>query len=337
LFNFNYGGNPTVGNFPAGYPQQPGFNPSAFGIAPAGGPQGPAQIMAVLQTLLSSLSQLAAGWSGALGNPYGQPGFPPQYPGFPQPGPQFPPQYPGFPPQYPPVGYPTQPPIGYPPQPPIGYPQQPPIGFPPQPPTYGGNPNVPRYPSDPRDFASYLQAQIAGGSLNGGTGIAQRDAIPGTRFGQVQDPTGWQASVARNYAYQFAAYAVGADPLSPAGLAQGAQAMENMSPDAQLFTQVASVFKGNLLQGPGFYDNAKLKQLLVSRGLGNLATDPQVGQTDVQTIGAITQALNSGQISLQDVLNSGSIDNMDRYFEVIRYVQSGGFNKDLSFYDTVPV
>jgi len=204
-----------------------------------------------------------------------------------------------------------------------------------QPPAYNpGNQFKPPLPTDPLEFASYLQAQIAGGSLQGGTGIAQRDAIPGSRFGGVQDPQQWNASVARNYAYQFAAFASGNNPLSPQGMAAGAQAWNQMAPDAQLFMQVASVFKGNNLGGPGNYDNAGLQNLLRRAGAGDLASLPGVGQTDVQTIGAITAALNRGQLSLNDVINSGTIDNLPRYFNIINYVQQGGFAQDLRNYDS---
>lgn len=190
-------------------------------------------------------------------------------------------------------------------------------------------------PSDPQEFASYIQAQIAGGALQGKTGIAQSDAIPGSRFGQVQDSTMWQASLARNYAYQFAAQAVGANPLSAQGLSQGMQAFDQMKPEAQLFMQVASVFKGNLLNGPGFYDNPGLKTLLESKGLNQFINDPQVGKTDVQTIGAVAAAINSGQLSLNDVINSGTISDLNRYNQVIGYVSQGGFAADLQRYDTV--
>lgn len=200
-----------------------------------------------------------------------------------------------------------------------------------------GGPGTPPEPSDPNEFASYLQAQRLGGTLEGKTGIAQRDAIPGTRFGQVQDPQAWQSSLARNYAYQFAAYAVGADALTPEGMQQGQQAFNGMSNDARLFMQVASVFKGDMLNGPGFYDNPGLKQLLLSRGLGDLANKPGVGETDVQSIGAITIALNSGKLTLDEVIQSGTIDNLDRYEQVIHFVQSGNFKQALNFYDTVAV
>lgn len=200
-----------------------------------------------------------------------------------------------------------------------------------------GSTLLPPTPSDPQEFASYLQAQRLGGTLEGKTGIAQADALPGTRFGLVQQSQPWHASVARNYAYQFAAYAVDANALTPEGVAAGQQAMARLSPEAQLFTQVASVFKGNLLQGPGFYNNPGLKQLLLSRGLGELANQPGVGETDVQSIGAITKALDRGLLSLNDVIQSGAIDNLQRYQQVIQYVQGGQFHNDLRFYDSVPV
>ncbi len=198
----------------------------------------------------------------------------------------------------------------------------------------GTSSTLPPYPGDLGDISSYLQAQRLGGTLQGKTGIAQSDAIPGTRFGRVENPEAWQASVARNYAYQFAAYAVDADALSAQGVDTGARALPKMNPQAQLFVQVASVFKGNLLNGPGFYNNPGLKQLLVQQGLTGLASAEGVGETDVQTIGAITKALNSGQLSLDQVISSGTIDNMQRYQQVIGYVQSGQFNAALQRYDT---
>jgi len=200
--------------------------------------------------------------------------------------------------------------------------------------------------TDPNELASYLQAQFAGGALQGNTTVRQSDAIPGTRFGQVQDSTQWHASVARAYAYQFAGQAFEYDngqgrfdPLSAQGLSTAALNFGNLTTEAQLFAQVASVFKGNLMNGPGNYDNGILKDLLLSKGLTGLASQPQVGLTDVQTIGAITNALNKGQLSLQEVLDSGAISQQDmpRYLNIISYVQNGNFNQDLANFDANPV
>lgn len=312
-----------VGNFQSYVPQYGG------GFAPTGGPSpyqqaGPAfgayggggmQTMNMLFSLMSSLAQLSQGWGSFGGGGFG--------------------------------GYGQQQPFGYGQQQPFDYASQ---HFP-NLQNYnpggtstgyggggGGGTGVPLPgPSDPQEFQSYIQAQIAGGALQGKTGVAQRDAIPGSRFGTVQDSTMWQASLARNYAYQFAAQAVGANPLSAQGLAQGQQAFSQMKPEAQLFMQVASVFKGDLLGGPGFYDNPGLKRLLESKGLNQFINDPQVGKTDVQTIGAITAAINSGQLSLNDVINSGTISDLGRYNQVINYVSQGGFASDLRNYDSVPL
>jgi len=190
-------------------------------------------------------------------------------------------------------------------------------------------------PTDSQDFASYLQAQRLGGSLEGKTGIAQNDAIPGTRFGRLQDPHLWDVAVARNYVFQFAAYASDNDALTPQGMRAGAQAFQNMVPDAKLFMQVASVFKGDINGGPGFYDNPGLRRLLESKGQFDLIKEG-VGETDVQTIGAVTKAINRGVLSLNDILNSGTIDNMNRYQQIIGYVSNGGFAQDVNRYDSSP-
>jgi hypothetical protein len=314
-----------VGNFQSFVPQYGGgLMPPTGGISPYQAPGGPSpygggmQTMNLLFNLMSSLAQLSQGWGSFGGGGFGGGGYPGGG-GFPGGG-----------------GYPQQQPYDYASQ---HFPHlqnyNPNVGG-----GYGGGTGggggVPLPgPSDPQEFASYIQAQIRGGALEGKTGVAQSDAIPGSRFGQVQDPTMWQASLARNYAYQFAAQAVGANPLSPQGLQQGQQAFGQMKPEAQLFMQVASVFKGDLLGGPGFYDNPGLKQLLQSKGLNQFINDPQVGQTDVQTIGAITAAINSGQLSLNEVINSGTISDLNRYHNVINYVSTGGFAQDLGNYDSV--
>ncbi len=300
----------------------PSFLGGGFSFLPLGGGQpnsllgpsfpGGASLIGLLTQVLQSFTQLGQGWSGYLGGGPATPGFGPGGPGQLSPG------------LYGSGARPT----GF-----VGYGGG--ASFNPNPgfgPTGQGMPG----PTDPGEFASYLQAQRLGGSLQGKTGIAQNDAIPGTRFGSEPDPTLWHASVARNYAAQFAAYAIGADPLTAQGLQQGQNAFPQMAPEAQLFMQVASVFKGNMFNGPGNYDNPGLGRLLQSTGNGDLINNPQVGQTDVQTIGAITQALNRGTLTLNQVIQSGTIDNLDRYSTIINYVQSGGFRNDVSRYESRP-
>lgn len=297
------------------------------GVQGFGGQQG---IQQLLMQVLTGLTQLMGGWGQFAG---GQQQF-----GFPQQQFAFPQQQQTFSP----YGYPAQPTTGY--SPSTGYGTGVSTGYG----TSTGTTGVGmKPPTDPNELASYLQAQLAGGALQGNTTVRQSDALAGTRFGQVADSTQWHSSVARAYAYQFAGqaleYQTGStgqyNPLSAQGLANAANQFDNLNPDAKLFTQVASVFKGNLLGGPGNYDNGILKQLLQSKGLTNLANQPQVGLTDVQTIGAVTNALQNGQLSLQEVINSGAISQADmpRYLNIINYVQNGNFNQDLTNFDANPV
>lgn len=307
--------------FSFGNTQPLSFGASPFGVAQGaqlgGASFGGLNIVNLLGQMLQALSSMAQGWAGLGGaqNPgqFGQP-YNPFFGGG------------GYP-----VGQPT-------------------LG---QQLLYGGNDpyaningpgngtNVLRMqgPSDPNEFASYLQAQRLGGALNGQTSISQGDAIGGTRFARVADPEQWHSAVARDYAAQFAAFAVGADPLSAQGLAAGQSAFTNgqLSPDAALFAQVASVFKGNLFNGPGNYDNPGLANLLRNTGNGDLIRDPQTGQTDVQTIGTVIQALNRGTLTLDQVIKSGTIDNLDRYGQIINFVQSGQFANDIARYETARI
>lgn len=191
-------------------------------------------------------------------------------------------------------------------------------------------------PTDPQEFASYLQAQIAGGALQGSTTVFQSDAIPGTRFAVVVDATRWNAALARDYACQIAAQALGQDPLTPEGITAGAQAYTTMTLEAQLFFQIAAVFKGNLLNGPDNYDNPALRQLLVERGLSQFITDNRVGVTDVPTLGAIGAAMNAGRLTIFDVLDSGAFENPERYDEIIDFVLSGQFRDIVNAYESEP-
>jgi hypothetical protein len=260
------------------------------------GRQSGLPIQQLLGQLLQAFTMMAQGWQGMAGDQFA----PQQY----TPGPS----------PYGPGPQPYQ----------IGTPQG------------SGNGQFLSLPTDGQDFSSYLQAQRIGGSLQGKTTLAQKDAIPGTRFGRLQDPHLWDVGVARNYAFQFAAYASDNDALSADGLQAGAQAFQSMAPDAKLFMQVASVFKGDINGGPGFYDNPGLKTLLESKGQFDLTGKPGVGETDVQTIGAITKAINRGVLSLNDIVNSGTIDNMPRYHQIINYVTTGGFQQDVNRYDSTP-
>lgn len=192
-------------------------------------------------------------------------------------------------------------------------------------------------PTDPGEFQSYLQAQVAGGALEGKTSIFQKDALPNTRLAQVVESRLWDSALSRNYACQLAAQALGYDPLEPEGIRRAAEDYPALNAEAQLFLQVAAVFKGDLLGGPGKYDNEGLKKLLLSKGLEDLANSPEVGKTDVHTLGAVARAMNSGQLTILDILNSGTFEDVRRYDQVVEYVYSGKFRDSVTEYEAVTI
>jgi hypothetical protein len=195
---------------------------------------------------------------------------------------------------------------------------------------YGGGMGLPP-PADPNEFASYLAgATNANGEQNGN--VQQSRALPGTRFATVQDGQQFDAAVARNYAYQFAASANGFNARDAQGLAAGAQSFYNMSPDAQAFMQVASVYKGDLAGGAQNYDNGKLQQMLRQSGFPG-ANGAGVGDTDVETLGAVASAIDQGYVTLDDVMNSGAIRNRGAYQQAIDFVQNGELANTLNAYD----
>jgi hypothetical protein len=240
--------------------------------------------------------------------------------------------------QVPGGGYPgpTPPPYGTPSYPPPGGTVPPPGGtVPPSdlPVGYAPSGTLP-VPADRSEFASYVSAATRQGKGQNGN-IAQKDALAGTRFAQVVDSKLFDAALARGYAYQFASAAKGFSTSTPNGLADGANAFYRMSPDAQAFMQVASIYKGDLEGGAKNYDNGKLKGLLARAGYDG-ANRPGVGKTDIETLGAVADALDKGVISLNDVMQSGAIKDMGKYRKVIDYVQSGKFAQTLAQYDSTP-
>ena len=150
-------------------------------------------------------------------------------------------------------------------------------------------------PSDRNEYASYLQGATNGDGKQDGN-VKQNRAMPNTRFGTVADGGAFKAAASRDYAIQFAAQAIGQSGRTVQGMNAGAAAFAKMSPDAQTFMQVASVYKG---EGKN-YDNGKLKDFLKQHGVA-AANAKGVGDTDIETLGAVAGAINSGQISLKDI------------------------------------
>ncbi|HVE81194.1 MAG TPA: hypothetical protein VND93_00030 [Myxococcales bacterium] len=184
-------------------------------------------------------------------------------------------------------------------------------------------------PTDPREFASYIQGATNGDGKQDGN-VKQNRSIAGSRFGQIADGNQFKAAVARDYAVQFAAVGNGYNGRSAQGLAQGARAFGAMSKDAQTFMMVAADYKG---QGKN-YDNGKLQDLLKKHGLAS-ANKPGVGKTDIETLGAVAKAVSDGKISLKEITGTkGVIKDEGAYQKSIQKVTSGQFAREVQGYET---
>ncbi|MBM3266575.1 MAG: hypothetical protein FJZ01_02915 [Candidatus Sericytochromatia bacterium] len=193
-----------------------------------------------------------------------------------------------------------------------------------------------RIPQDRAEFASYLSAATNnyGNGQNGG--INQASALAGTRFASVTDQKQFDAAAARMYVFQFAAAASKQAANTVDGMARGAQEFYEMAPAAQMFMQVAAVYKGNLAANASNYNNNTLRALLLRKGF-SLAGRANVGNNDVETLGAVAAALDAGIITLDDVINSGAIGNRANYAKAIDMVESGSFALELAKYDKAQI
>lgn len=197
-----------------------------------------------------------------------------------------------------------------------------------------------RIPQDMKEFQSYLAGSTNGGGNNQGGGFAQNATVAGSRLSQISKEPLMDAAVARMYAFQFAAQATGTTPNSVDGMLKGADAYTKMAPAAQVFMQVAALYKGqidfqangNVVSNGngGNYNNGTLANLLRSKGI---RTGGGVGANDVETLGAIAKALDAGQISLSEIINSGAIGDQARYNRIIDFVESGTYAMTLAQYD----
>ncbi|MBI3926155.1 MAG: hypothetical protein HY319_11485 [Armatimonadetes bacterium] len=189
-----------------------------------------------------------------------------------------------------------------------------------------------RLPEDPREFSSYL-ACFKRSDRN----ISQTQALPGTRFWEARDAHLWQAATARAYCFQIAAFLRGFSPVSPRGLSEGARALLTVAPDARIFTQIGALYVGGVMGGPAYFDNRRFGDLLRLRGLADLAGQPGVGHSDLETMAAVSFAMERGALTFNDVLACGAVADLERFQELLGYVADGSFNYDLGLYDLIPL
>lgn len=123
-----------------------------------------------------------------------------------------------------------------------------------------------------------------------------------------------------------------------------ARAMEAIraNPDSagNTFRLVAATFKnGNGANGVnGNYNNGNLDRLLQSTGNADLADKPGVGNKDVETLAAVSEAIDRGTLRLSQIFNTEtgldangnrSVQDKDAYNVAISYVRNGYAKRDI--------
>jgi hypothetical protein len=198
------------------------------------------------------------------------------------------------------------------------------------------------------DLVNYVLAGSQGGQSSTDERIDGRFADPTSRFANA-GPNEFDAVIAKAYSAQFKAYASGLNVVYipgqttieqvADGIAQG-QSIQ-MQPEAELLAEVAATYRGDLT-GANLYDNAVLQKLLVSWGRTDLASQPAVGQADVQSIGSVVRALNEEPNAsirhqwLQQIFDfdnntasspSGAVPNLQAYQQAISLVRGGALDQ----------
>lgn len=200
------------------------------------------------------------------------------------------------------------------------------------------------------DALNYILGSTRGGTITQEASIFSQFMQPNSRFNQVGDSNEFDAAIAKIYAAQFAGYAQGIDVVFNPGddinqiannITQAQTAYSQLNPEAKIFSDVASVYRGDFgNRGP--YNNPVLGQLLQKWGRADIAAKPLVGVADAQSIGGIVQALNEEanpairQAWLQDIFDfannspsspSGAVPQLQDYQNAINIVQNGTLNR----------
>ncbi len=200
----------------------------------------------------------------------------------------------------------------------------------------------------PNDLVDFVLAGSRGGTAGTDEGIFGAFARPGSRLSTAGENE-FDAVIAKSYAAQFKAYALGLPAAFIPGQTSVEQVANNiaigqqtpMTQEAELLSQVAATYRGDF-GGRSTYNNPVLKQLLVSWGRTDIANQPLVGQTDVQSIGGVVKALNEErdpakrQAWLQQIFDfqgntpvspSGAVPNAPQYQTAINMVRSGALDQ----------
>ncbi|MBI3927147.1 MAG: hypothetical protein HY319_16545 [Armatimonadetes bacterium] len=195
---------------------------------------------------------------------------------------------------------------------------------------------TPPFPRDHDEFASFLEAQGAGGTLRHQRGIQQTDALPWTRLARVLDGRWWEAALARSFACQVAACVAGQNALNARGMIRGLQVLGQLSMPARLFVQAVAVAVTRRPEAGPAVDQRRLARFLRTRALAGESTTGTAA-SELLLLGAASLAIHQRRVSIRDLLGCGALWDTPGWLGLLDYVRRGDFRADLVRYETVPL
>jgi hypothetical protein len=220
-------------------------------------------------------------------------------------------------------------------------------------------PKVDKYPIPPlerEDILNYILGGTKGGTATAGVANSTMYMVPGSRM-PTSGENEYDAAVALIYYYQIKAHIAYTDVVFNFedgdkvndivdDIASGS-AVQLRTPEADALLKVAVIYKGDLC-GFGNYNNPGMKQLLIKWGRADLANENGVGDTDIESIGLVAQAIDEepdqekrrewlAEIykfydNLHPQSPSGAVPQLREYQCAIDIVQDGTFDRLIDNY-----
>lgn len=164
-------------------------------------------------------------------------------------------------------------------------------------------PKLDTYPIPPlerEDILNYILGGTKGGTATAGVQNSTSYMVPGSRMPNAGENE-YDASVALIYYYQIKAHIAYTDVVfnfeegdkvkDIVDNISSGSAVQLRTPEADTLLKVAVIYKGDLC-GFGEYNNPGMKQLLIKWGRTDLASEGGVGETDIESIGLVAQAID---------------------------------------------
>lgn len=213
-------------------------------------------------------------------------------------------------------------------------------------------------PLNNEDIVNYLLGGTMGARASATDFNSTEFMLPGTRM-PTAGPAEYDAAVAHIYYWQFKAHVAFSDVVFNFEQQDIMQDIANniatgsayvmKSREGDTLVRVASIYRGELCTS-SVYNNPVMKEILIKWGRNDLAAEPGVGDTDIESIALVAQALDETPdpilrrqrflelYSFDDNNNpmspTGAVPSLRPYQCTIDILSDGSYNKLLENYVT---